>query len=137
MYIATHNQKSPQPAAQERPVETGFPCPAIDHLEESLNLQEYVVRHPASTFFVRVGENDHPGLGLHTGDLLVVDRSMAPRHNSLVITELNGEQKVCRLLVKNRTWLLEDGSGRFFEITFNDPFQTPVCGRVTHVIHPV
>lgn len=120
-----------------RPSETGFPSPATDHLERPLNLQKHVVRHPASTYFVRVGEDDHSLLGLSTGDILVVDRSLAPRSESLVIAELHGEHKVCRLHVKNQTWLLEDGSGSLHEVSFHDPFDTPVWGRVTHVVHSV
>ncbi|MDX1591902.1 MAG: S24 family peptidase [Balneolaceae bacterium] len=120
-----------------RPSETGFPSPATDHLERPLNLQKHIVRHPASTFFVRVGEEDHSGLGLSAGDILVVDRSLAPRSNCLVIAELHGEHRVCRLHVNNGTWILEDGSGGQHEISFHDPFDTPVWGRVTHVVHSV
>ena len=120
-----------------RPVETGFPSPATDHIENPLNLQEYVVRHPASTYFARIGEEDYPALGLYTGDIVVVDRSLAPRSNSLVIAELHGEHSICRLHIKNRTWLLEDGAGELHEVSFHDPFDTPVWGRITHIIHAV
>lgn len=120
-----------------RPIETGFPSPATDPFENTLNLQEYVVRHPASTYFARIGEEDHPALGLYTGDIVVVDRSLAPRSNSLVIAELHGEHRICRLHIRNRTWLLEDGAGELHEVSFHDPFDTPVWGRITHVIHPV
>lgn len=125
------------PSGIKQPAGEGFSSPDSGHPENLSDLQRYVVRHPASTFLVRVGEGGHPELGLHSGDLLVVDRSLAPRHNSLVIAELKGEHKICRLSVKNRNWLLKDGLGGIYEITFSDPFQTPVWGRVSHVIHPV
>ena len=137
MQTAVPNTDNENAAGPNRPTETGFPSPATDHIESPLNLQEYVVRRPASTYFARIGEEGHPELGLFSGDIVVVDRSLAPRPNSLVIAELHGEHKICRLHSKNGVWLLEDGAGKIHEVSFRDPFDTPVWGRITHVIHQV
>ena len=72
------------------PVKAGFPNPAAEANLSGLNLHELVVQRPASTFFMRLSV-DQPALGLQTGDLLVVDRSLAPRPGSLIIGVKNGQ----------------------------------------------
>ncbi|MCC5913500.1 MAG: peptidase [Balneolaceae bacterium] len=125
------------PLNRKRELETGFPSPATDHLEERLNLNDYVVRHPVSTFFSKVNGEDEAGLGLSPGDILVIDRSLAPRHDSLVIADLGGEYRVCRLLKSGQEWLFELGNGRQIPVQFDDEFRSPIWGRVTHVIKSV
>jgi DNA polymerase V len=123
---------------QHRKLETGFPSPATDHYEERLNLHDYVVRYPASTFFVRVRGDDDNALGLHDGDILVVDGSLAPRNQALVVADIDGEFCVCRLVKQDRYWLLVRGNGAQTRITFDrDNLQTPIWGNVTHVVHSV
>ena len=57
-------------------VSAGFPSPADDHLEDSLDLQRYLVRDPVSHFLVRVSGDSMLGEHIQEGDLLVVDRSL-------------------------------------------------------------
>jgi DNA polymerase V len=59
------------------PISAGFPSPADDYLEDSLDLNDYIVRHPAATFYVRVSGNSMRGAGIYDGDLLIVDRAVA------------------------------------------------------------
>ncbi len=122
---------------RKRSVETGFPSPATDHLEERLNLQEHVVRHPASTFFSRVTGDEGRSLGLRDGDILVIDRSMAPKHNSLVLAEIEGEHRVCRLLQLDHSWYFETGDGNRYSVSAGAGLQSPIWGRVTHVVKEV
>lgn len=80
------------------PVEAGFPSPAEDYLDKRLDLHEHLVRNRASTFFLRAHGESMIGAGIHDGDLLVVDRSEATGHNKIVITALDGELTVKRLI---------------------------------------
>lgn len=125
------------PLNKKKQLETGFPSPATDHMEKRLNLNEVVVRHPVSTFFSKVSGEDEAGLGLDSGDILVIDRSLAPRHNSLVIAEIDGEHRVCRLLRQGRNWLFETGNGNRRAVQFDDEFRSPIWGRITHVVKQV
>lgn len=61
-------------------IAAGFPSPADDHLEGSIDLNEQLVQHPAATFFVRVQGDSMTGAGawIHNGDLLIVDRALEP-----------------------------------------------------------
>lgn len=75
---------------------SGFPSPADDHLESSLDLQQLLVRRPAATFYVEMEGGAMSGLGIYNRDILVVDRSQRPVLNSIVIVVLDGEMLVRR-----------------------------------------
>ncbi|RPF79001.1 MAG: LexA family transcriptional regulator, partial [Synechococcus sp. TMED20] len=66
------------PLAGER-IAAGFPSPADDYVEVGIDLNEQLIRHPTSTFFLRVSGQSMIDAGIHDGDLLVVDRSLEPR----------------------------------------------------------
>ncbi|NBV97667.1 MAG: LexA family transcriptional regulator, partial [Verrucomicrobia bacterium] len=72
-------------------VQAGFPSPADDHMERSLDLNEELIRNPASTFFVRVKGDSMRDAGIHTGDILVVDRSLTPTDRKIVVAMIDGE----------------------------------------------
>ncbi|MBN1863532.1 MAG: translesion error-prone DNA polymerase V autoproteolytic subunit [Victivallales bacterium] len=75
----------------------GFPSPAEGYMEGGLDLNEHVVRHPTSTFFIRVRGDSMLGAGIFSGDLLVVDRSLTASDGSIVLAVLDGEFTVKRL----------------------------------------
>jgi len=81
-------------------VQAGFPSPAADHLEASLDLNQHLIQHPASTFFVRASGNSMINAGIHNNDILVVDRSLEAKHGNIVIAALNGELTVKRLHIQ-------------------------------------
>ncbi len=60
-------------------VQAGFPSPAEDYLDKTLDLNELLISHPAATFFVRVAGDSMKNAGIFSGDTLVVDRSLAAR----------------------------------------------------------
>jgi DNA polymerase V len=122
---------------QKRSNETGFPSPATDHLENRLNLNDRLVKYPASTFFIEVGSDSEEGLGVSAGDILIVDRSLAPRSNSLVIAEMEGEHVVCRAVRTHSGWKLEKGNGDMESLDYQSGQGPQIWGRVTHVIHSV
>lgn len=81
----------------ECPVAAGFPSPAEDHIEATLDLNELLIEHPAATFFVRVAGDSMIDAGIFTKDVLIVDRSKTPVHGNIVIALVNGEYTVKRL----------------------------------------
>ena len=78
-------------------VQAGFPSPADDFMEGRLDLNQHLVKHPTATFFVRVSGDSMIEAGIHPDDILVVDRSLEPRHGKIVIAALDGELTVKRL----------------------------------------
>lgn len=79
-----------------------------DHLEMALDLNKYLVRHPAATFFVRVSGDSMMKEGIRENDILVVDRSLQPKDGDIVIAALNGDLTVKRLHLKGKQL---DGTG--------------------------
>lgn len=87
-------------------VPAGFPSPADDFIEGSLDLNDYI-EHPAATYFVRAEGDSMMGAGIYDGDLLIVDRSLEPKNGSIVIASVMGELTVKRLKrISNGVWLL-------------------------------
>ena len=81
-------------------VSCGFPSPADGYLECPIDLNEYIIRRPAATFFVRAKGNSMEGAGIFEGDLIVIERSIDPQHGHIVLATVNGEFTLKRL-VKN------------------------------------
>lgn len=115
--------------------QTGFPSPARDHLENRLNLHDHIVKHPSSTFFSRVEGESNSRLGVYNGDILVVDRSLAPKNESLVLAVLEGEITICKVVRRMNDWFLLLGDGSYRPVNFDD--EAVIWGKVTHVIHAV
>lgn len=116
-------------------VQAGFPSPAEDYLDKTMDLNELMVSHPAATFFVRVAGDSMRDAGIASGDILVVDRSLSPSDGKIVVAILNSEFTVKRLLMQGGRILLapENPAYPILEIKAESDFQ--VWGVVTYVIH--
>ncbi|MCH9032543.1 MAG: translesion error-prone DNA polymerase V autoproteolytic subunit, partial [candidate division Zixibacteria bacterium] len=91
---------------------TGFPSPAADYIERSLDLNEHLISRPAATFFMRASGDSLRDDGVRDGSLLIVDRSLTPLHNQIVVATLNGELVVKRVALKGNTVALTDRDSR-------------------------
>jgi DNA polymerase V len=78
-------------------VSAGFPSPAADYEDRRLDINTYLIRNPVSTFFFPVEGRSMEGAEIFAGDVLVVDRSIAPQHGHIVVAFINGERLVKRL----------------------------------------
>ncbi|SFU67519.1 LexA family protein [Nitrosospira multiformis] len=78
-------------------IPAGFPSPADEYAEAALDLNTYLIRNKVSTFFFRVMGDSMTGANIHDGDLLVVDRSIEPKHGHIVLAVINNEYTVKRL----------------------------------------
>ena len=78
-------------------VPAGFPSPAADHAQERIDLNKQLIRNKEATYIFRVKGDSMTGVGIYEGDALLVDRSMDPKHNNIVIAQLNNEFTVKRL----------------------------------------
>lgn len=92
------------------PVPAGFPSSVEDRAEGRLDIGTLVVRHPAATFFCRAAGESMTGAGIGDGDILVVDRSLAPRDGDIVVATLDGGFTVKRLKRHNGGWNLESAN---------------------------
>ncbi len=85
-------------ALLRRAVPAGFPSPADDYVERRLSLDEHLIRHKESTFFMRVTGDSMRGLGIFDRDLLIVDRSTTATNGCVVIAVVDGEFTVKQLM---------------------------------------
>lgn len=118
-------------------VRAGFPSPADDYIETMLDLNEYLIKHPAATFFVRASGESMVNAGIYSGDILVVDRSIEAGHGKIVIVALNGELTVKRLSHQNGHIKLVAENPDFPAIDITDEYDMVIWGVVTNVIHAV
>jgi len=118
-------------------VAAGFPSPADDYVEKTLDLNELLVQKPAATFFVRAEGESMLGAGIHPNDILVVDRSIEPVPGKIVICALNGELVVKRLKRQAGQWLLGSENPAYRDIVLLEELEIVIWGVVTSVIHPV
>lgn len=125
-----------RPVFLER-VSAGFPSPADDYLDGKLDLNQYLVKHPAATFFVRVTGDSMMKAGIHSGDLLIVDRSEEPVDGKVVIAVLDGDLTVKRLQCRDGKvrLLAENDDYQPIDVEGEQAFE--IWGVVTHVIHKV
>lgn len=75
----------------------GFPSPAADHTQKRIDLNEQLIRNKEATYLFKVKGDSMTGAGIYEGDTLLVDRSIDPKHNNIVIAQLNNEFTVKRL----------------------------------------
>lgn len=116
-------------------VEAGFPSPADDFLETSLDLNDHLVKHPAATFFVRVNGSSMIGVGIHHDDILIVDRSLTPKQGSVIIAVINGELTVKTLEYKGKKPLLVPANPDYTTIEITEEMDFRIWGVVTSVVH--
>jgi DNA polymerase V len=112
----------------------GFPSPADDHRERALDLNEYLVRHPAATCFVTVSGTSREGAGIRHGDTLVVDRSVEPYRGAIVIAAVDGELTVKRLHTAGGRLYLQAENSAFPPIEIRPDQDCVVWGVVVGVV---
>jgi DNA polymerase V len=116
-------------------VAAGFPSPANDYIERTLDLNEHLIQHPAATFFVKSDGDSMIGAGIHSGDILIVDKSIEATDTSIVLAVVDGEFTVKRLSYQNNMIKLLPENPNYPTITITDQMEFFVWGVVTTVIH--
>ncbi|MBU2729063.1 LexA family protein [Acidithiobacillus caldus] len=132
----------PDPDAEHRPlplylsrIPAGFPSPADDHVERSLDLHRHLLAHPDASFFLRISGDSMLAYGIHDGDLLIVDRAVQAKEGMIVVAALDGELTVKRLGKHAGQPALLPGNDRYAPIPIREGQELVVWGVVIHVIH--
>ncbi|MFZ0258154.1 MAG: translesion error-prone DNA polymerase V autoproteolytic subunit [Gammaproteobacteria bacterium] len=116
-------------------IAAGFPSPADDFLEKKIDLNEHLIRHPAATFFVRVGGDSMNGAGIFGGDILVVDRSLEVKDEAVVVAVVDGEFTVKRIRKTGGRLFLVPANEAYSPLEVTAEMDFTVWGVVTSVIH--
>ena len=116
-------------------VAAGFPSPADDYLEDKIDLNRYLIKHPASTFLVRASGNSMINSGIFPNDILIVDKSLKAQHGKVVIAVVDGELTVKRYKLKGNKKILEPDNPEYKPIFLEKESEAYIWGVVTNVIH--
>ena len=116
-------------------VSAGFPSPATDYMENKLDLNEYLVKHPAATFIVKAKGPSMIEAGILSGDLLIVDRSLTPNNENIVIASVFGDLTVKKLRKKGSALFLVSANNEYSSIEVREEMECFIWGVVTYVIH--
>ena len=117
-------------------VGAGFPSPATDYVEDDIDLNAHLIKNIPSTFLIRVQGKSMSNIGIHDGDLLVVDRSLNPKNFSTVIANVNEELVVKNFVKEKNQSFLTSGSKKLKDkINLIENPEIFIWGVVTYVIH--
>ena len=114
----------------------GFPSPATDYVEDDIDLNNHLIKNIPSTFLIRAQGKSMNSVGIHDGDLLVVDRSLNPKNFSTVIANVNEELVVKSFIKEKDQSFLTSGSKKIKDkINLTENPEIFIWGVVTYVIH--
>jgi DNA polymerase V len=118
-------------------VPAGFPSPAQDYVEESLDLNQLCIQHPTATYFVRASGESMLDAGIHNNDVLVVDRSITAKHGDIVVASLDHSFTVKKLETspKLRLMPMSEGNDDYSPLDIEDGIDFEVFGVVSFVVH--
>jgi DNA polymerase V len=116
-------------------ISAGFPSPADDYIEAKLDLNQLLIQDPSSTFFARVRGNSMLDIGIHDGDILIIDKSLEPKQNSVLICFIDGEFTVKKVNRVNGDFYLVPENKDFAPIKVDKSSDFRLWGVVTYCIH--
>lgn len=121
----------------DTPVNAGFPSPAENHMESTMDLNRALVKNPSSTFYARVKGESMIDDGVDDGDILVIDRSVEPYENCLAVCFLDGEFTLKRVRLEGEDLLLVPANEKFKPIRVKKDNDFYVWGIVRYLIKRV
>lgn len=90
-------------------IRAGFPSPADDFIELSIDLNKHLIKHKDTTFFATVKGHSMKNAGIYDGDLLIIDKSLEPQNDKIAICQIDGEFTVKRIKIeRNVVWLIAE-----------------------------
>ena len=116
---------------------TGFPSPAQDYGDKLLDLNKELIQHPAATFLAKVVGLSMIKAGIEEGDILIIDRSLTPKHGSIVVAYLDGEFTAKRLdlsKIREGKVILRSENDDFPDFVISSEDKFTVWGVVSSVI---
>jgi DNA polymerase V len=132
-YQADLHTKLPLPLVVNG-IAAGFPSPADDFLDASIDLNKECIKHPASTFYGRVKGDSMKDIGIHDGDLLIIDKSLQPQNNKIAVCFIDGEFTVKKIRLEKDCCYLVAANKHYppIKVTADNTFM--IWGIVTFVI---
>ncbi|GAB5465757.1 MAG: translesion error-prone DNA polymerase V autoproteolytic subunit [Candidatus Kapaibacteriales bacterium] len=115
-------------------VPAGFPSPAQDHLDLAIDLNKDLIDNPDATFYGRVSGDSMIGEGIGDGDLMVIDRSVEPKHGHIAVCSIDGDFTLKKIEIDSTGLWLVPSNPKFKRILVKEEDDFIVWGVVKHVI---
>ena len=116
-------------------ISAGIPFPADSTIDQKIDLNEFLIQNSTATFFVRVEGTSMIDAGIHPGDLLVVDKSIDPLPNNIVIAVVDGEFLVKRYITEHGVPYLIADNPSCGRVDLKEGMQVELWGVVKYAIH--
>lgn len=116
-------------------VKAGFPSPATDYVESELDFNELLINNKTATYALKAEGDSMINAGIQSGDILIVDRSIKPESNHIIIASIDGDFTVKRLLLEKKSCYLIAENPEYPQIEITEETDFVIWGVVTYVIH--
>lgn len=116
-------------------VSAGVPVPADSDIDKEVDLNEFLVEHPAATFFAKVHGCSYEEAGIRDGDILIVDTGIEPTDGKFVVVLINDELTVKILRIVDGKTYLQAHDKKFVPKDIEPFVSFEILGVVTKVIH--
>ncbi len=118
-------------------VSAGFPSPALDFIDLTIDLNKHLIKHPSATFYGRVKGESMKDAGIHDGDLLVIDKSIEPIDGKIAVCYIDGEFTLKRIKLNKKGLWLMPANEKYEPIKVEEHNDLKIWGVITHVIKSV
>ncbi|MCZ2129893.1 MAG: translesion error-prone DNA polymerase V autoproteolytic subunit [Bacteroidia bacterium] len=118
-------------------ISAGFPSPALDFVDLSIDLNRHLIKNPSATFYGRVKGDSLKNAGISNGDLLIIDRSLEPTNGKIAVCYIDGEFTAKRVQISKKEILLIPENENYQPIRVTEENNFLIWGIVTHVIKDV
>ena len=115
-------------------ISAGFPSPAEDFMELSISLDKHLIQNPAATFMAYANGNSMVRVGIHHGDILIVDRSLNARDGDVIIALLYGEFTVKEISIVDGSLFIVPRNPQYSSVKITSEMEFEVWGVVTFSI---
>ncbi|NTS40773.1 MAG: translesion error-prone DNA polymerase V autoproteolytic subunit [Chitinophagaceae bacterium] len=115
-------------------IPAGFPSPASDYQEDSIDINRHIIEHPTATFFFRAEGESMIGAHIPPNALLVVDRALKPKNGAIVVAVVDGEFTVKRLEKKMNSIRLLPENEKYRPIEITEGMSFEVWGVVRAIV---
>ena len=115
-------------------ISAGFPSPALDFVDLTIDLNRHLIKNPSSTFYGRVKGDSLINAGISNDDLLIIDRSLEPVNGKIAVCYIDGSFTAKRIkIAKKEIWLIPENEN-YQPIKVTDENELIIWGIVTYVI---
>ncbi|MBR5983956.1 MAG: translesion error-prone DNA polymerase V autoproteolytic subunit [Bacteroidales bacterium] len=125
-----------EPSYNPSAIHAGFPSPAQNYMNGTIDLNRVLVRHRETTFFARVDGDTMKDAGIGNGDIVIIDKSLDANDGDFVVAFIDGEFVLRRIKIdktKKCVWLMSaDGKAKPTKITTDNDLT--IWGVITYTI---